>query len=71
MKDLPETSDQWQAKLVEHKGSWWPDWASWLGERSGEQVPARVPGDHGVAVIGDAPGTYVLVKSSDQLADIA
>jgi len=64
MKDLPETSDQWQAKLVEHKGSWWPDWAKWLGERSGEQVPARVPGDHGVAVIGDAPGTYVLVKSS-------
>jgi polyhydroxyalkanoate synthase len=65
MKDLPDTSDQWQAELVECKGSWWPDWAKWLGERSGPQVQARVPGDHDVAVLGDAPGTYVLVKSSD------
>ncbi len=65
MKELPDTSDQWQAELVEYKGSWWPDWAKWLGERSGGQVPARVPGDQEVAVIGDAPGTYVLVKSSD------
>ena len=65
MADLPATADQWQSQLVEHKGSWWPDWAKWLAERSGPQVPARVPGAGGVKVLGDAPGTYVLVKSSD------
>jgi polyhydroxyalkanoate synthase subunit PhaC len=61
---LPETATEWEASLSEHKGSWWPDWASWLAERSGHQVPARVPGDGELQPIGDAPGTYVLVKSS-------
>jgi polyhydroxyalkanoate synthase subunit PhaC len=57
---LPATVDLWQAGLTEHPGSWWTDWAVWLAARSGPQVPARQPGDMG---LGDAPGSYVLVKS--------
>jgi polyhydroxyalkanoate synthase subunit PhaC len=59
---LPATADEWFGGLTEHKGSWWPDWAKWLEVRSGPQVPARVPGDGGLAVVCDAPGTYVLEK---------
>jgi polyhydroxyalkanoate synthase subunit PhaC len=59
---LPETADEWFEGLVESKGSWWPDWADWLAERSGKQVPARTPGSGDLAAICDAPGTYVLVK---------
>jgi polyhydroxyalkanoate synthase subunit PhaC len=59
---LPATADEWFAGLHEHKGSWWPDWSKWLGVRSGGQVPARIPGSGDLAVICDAPGTYVLTK---------
>jgi polyhydroxyalkanoate synthase subunit PhaC len=59
---LPPTADAWFAGLSEHKGSWWPDWAAWLAVRSGKQVPARTPGAGDLAVICDAPGTYVLAK---------
>ena len=64
MTELPATADQWQQSLEEFKGSWWPDWAIWLAGRSGNQIPARVPGDGDCVVLGDAPGTYVLVKSA-------
>jgi polyhydroxyalkanoate synthase len=64
MKALPASVDEWQSRLVERPGSWWPDWAAWLAERSGPQIPARVPGDGALKAICDAPGTYVLVKSS-------
>jgi len=41
-------------------GSWWPDYSSWLGERSGGQKksPAQ-PGRKGYPVQCAAPGTYV------------
>jgi len=59
---LPETVDEWQSTLSEHKGSWWPDWAIWLKDRSGEMVAAREAGSTKHPPICDAPGTYVLVK---------
>ncbi|KAF0106062.1 MAG: polyhydroxyalkanoate synthase [Hyphomonadaceae bacterium] len=59
---LPETAEEWQASLSEHKGSWWPDWAIWLKARSGEMVAAREAGSAKHPPICDAPGTYVLVK---------
>jgi len=48
-----------QAETV--PGSWWPDYASWLGDRSGGQkkAPARL-GRKTFPVICPAPGTYVL-----------
>jgi polyhydroxyalkanoate synthase len=60
---LPETVEAWQADAVEHKGSWWPHWMTWLKPRSGEQVPARDPGAGPLGVVEDAPGSYVKVRS--------
>ncbi len=56
---LPPTLAEFVTGAVETKGSWWPDWMAWLGPKSGEQVPARVPGDGPLKVIEDAPGRYV------------
>jgi polyhydroxyalkanoate synthase len=60
---LPDTLEEWQAGAVEHPGSWWPDWDAWLAPQSGEKVPARKPGDGALEPLGDAPGTYVMVKA--------
>ena len=38
------------------------DWDQWLSARSGPKVPARMPGDGGLPVIEDAPGSYVKVR---------
>jgi polyhydroxyalkanoate synthase len=62
----PDTSGSftdWVKGATEHPGSWWPHWRDWLAPRSGKQVKARVPGDHKLAVIEDAPGRYVKIKS--------
>ena len=60
---LPARFDDFVASAVETKGSWWPDWIAWLAPRSGEQVPARVPGEGAAKgqfkAIEDAPGRYV------------
>ena len=60
---LPPTLEEWQAGATEHPGSWWPTWDGWLAPRSGEKIPAPKPGDGELAVLCDAPGTYVLVKA--------
>jgi polyhydroxyalkanoate synthase len=60
---LPDTLDDWQAGAVEHKGSWWPHWAAWLRERSGDMIPARDPAAGPLTPIEDAPGRYVKVRS--------
>ena len=60
---LPETLDEWMRDAAEHPGSWWPTWDKWLAPRSGDKVKARTPGDGRLEVLGDAPGTYVLVKA--------
>jgi polyhydroxyalkanoate synthase subunit PhaC len=47
---------------TETKGSWWPDWRKWLGERSSESVAvngARVPGEGRLKALEEAPGSYV------------
>ena len=54
--------EQWLRKATEAPGSWWPHWIDWLRDRSGEDVPARWPGQH-LEAIEDAPGSYVLEKS--------
>lgn len=57
------TLDDWLAKAEEHPGSWWPDWAEWLGQKSGDKVPAREPGAGKLKAIEDAPGSYVKVRT--------
>jgi polyhydroxyalkanoate synthase len=38
-------------------------WIEWLKARSGGQVPARDPAKGKLKPLGDAPGTYVKVRS--------
>ncbi|MGR3713140.1 MAG: class I poly(R)-hydroxyalkanoic acid synthase [Shimia sp.] len=63
-EDLKGSADDWMAGATFHEGSWWPQWDTWLSSRSGKQVPARVPGDSTHEVLGDAPGAYVLTRST-------
>jgi poly[(R)-3-hydroxyalkanoate] polymerase subunit PhaC len=60
---LPDTVEEWLDGAAEAPGSWWLDWRDWLYERSGEDVPARQPGEGNLKVIRDAPGENVLVRS--------
>ncbi|MDO9223674.1 MAG: class I poly(R)-hydroxyalkanoic acid synthase [Caulobacter sp.] len=61
---LPATVDEWRTGAVEHPGSWWPHWAAWLNERSGEMVAARDPSKGPLGKpLEDAPGSFVKVRS--------
>jgi polyhydroxyalkanoate synthase len=60
---LPKTLDAWMEGAEEHPGSWWPTWEKWLSARSGAMIPAPKPGDGDLKILGNAPGTYVLVKA--------
>ena len=55
----PRDAQTWLEGATWHDGSWWPEWKRWLARHAGAQVPARVPGDAALAVIEDAPGSYV------------
>jgi polyhydroxyalkanoate synthase len=55
----PET---WLNGATFHEGSWWTDWAKWIADYGGGQVPAREPGSSELAAIEDAPGSYVRVR---------
>jgi polyhydroxyalkanoate synthase len=57
--ELPADVEDWIESAQHHQGSWWPYWHQWLYRKSGPKVPARVPGEGGLAVIEDAPGRYV------------
>jgi polyhydroxyalkanoate synthase len=57
------TFDEWAARATETQGSWWPDWVAWIEAQAPRKVPARHPGDRALAILGDAPGDYVRVKS--------
>ena len=58
--------DKWFAGTEFNKGSWWPDWARWLGDHSGKQVPARDPAGGNLKPLYDAPGEYVHARSDDE-----
>ncbi|MDP9434711.1 MAG: alpha/beta fold hydrolase, partial [Actinomycetota bacterium] len=56
----PDDPEEWKRTATSERGTWWTDHAAWLGERSGEQVPA--PSELGTAdlpPLDAAPGTYV------------
>ena len=60
-----ESLEKFAENAVEHAGSWWPDWWTWIEARSGKRVPAtgaRQPGSEGNPAIEDAPGRYVRMR---------
>lgn len=56
------TSKQWLLDASRHEGSWWPDWAAWLGARSGRKGKSPAMGSAEYPPLQDAPGDYVLEK---------
>jgi polyhydroxyalkanoate synthase len=58
-----ETLDGWLEDATETAGSWWPHWQAWVEAQETTRVPARIPGDHALSPLGDAPGTYVLARA--------
>jgi poly[(R)-3-hydroxyalkanoate] polymerase subunit PhaC len=58
----PPDPQEWLASAETVKGSWWPDYTSWLAERSGAEVPAPEDLGGGLDVLAEAPGTYVFER---------
>ncbi|TVZ00245.1 alpha/beta fold hydrolase [Trebonia kvetii] len=58
--DVTAEPGDWQQAAQTLQGSWWPDYAGWLAERSGALLPApAAPGSDRFRVIEPAPGSYV------------
>jgi class II poly(R)-hydroxyalkanoic acid synthase len=56
----PEDAQEWLRSAETGHGSWWPNYADWLGERCGEEQTAPTElGGGGLAPLCDAPGTYI------------
>src|SRR5579875_2685911 len=54
---------QWLESAPKSADSWWPDYVSWLAERSGPEVEApKTFGEEGLPPLGPAPGNYVMEK---------
>lgn len=56
--------DTWLVETDVQEGSWWPAWEQWLARHSCERQPPPAMGNkgRGYAVLGPAPGTYVLAE---------
>ncbi|RBY91462.1 poly(3-hydroxyalkanoate) polymerase [Blastococcus sp. TBT05-19] len=62
-ESTPPDAQQWMKAAETVKGSWWPDFTAWLGDRSGEEIDAPAElGGNGLDVLAEAPGTYVFDK---------
>ena len=63
MDDVTPGAEEWHKAAPTVKGSWWPDYAEWLRDRSGteKQAPTRLGSDE-LRPLEDAPGTYILDK---------
>ena len=59
-EDLSADAETWLAQAGVARGSWWPDYAAWLTERSGELKPApKTLGSRKHKATAKAPGIYV------------
>ncbi|WP_275096534.1 class I poly(R)-hydroxyalkanoic acid synthase [Sedimenticola hydrogenitrophicus] len=56
---LPADVETWAAEAEVVEGSWWPEWDRWVKALADDQVAARQPGDNGMPIIEEAPGSYV------------
>ncbi|MES2947555.1 MAG: class I poly(R)-hydroxyalkanoic acid synthase [Pseudomonadota bacterium] len=61
----PKTQAAWLQGAVEHPGSWWTDWSTWLTSHAGKQIAA--PKTYGKGskykATEAAPGSYVKAKA--------
>lgn len=62
VNDLYVDPDTWFSGTAPKDGSWWPEWTDWLASHSSgmTEPPGMAAPDRGFAVLGAAPGTYVL-----------
>jgi polyhydroxyalkanoate synthase subunit PhaC len=59
-KDTTVDAPRWLRSAHTQQGSWWPDFAAWLADRSGASTPAPTDlGGGGLRPLAEAPGTYV------------
>ena len=58
----PADPAAWLEQAETQQGSWWPDYLAWLGERSGEEIPAPTSLIGELEELAEAPGTYVFDK---------
>jgi polyhydroxyalkanoate synthase len=59
-EDTRADAGDWLAHAAHERGSWWPDYVSWLDARSGECGPApRKLGSRRHKALAKAPGSYV------------
>ncbi len=61
----PERNEHWEHwfdRAEKRPGTWWEDWTAWLGQRTGDLVPAYAAANRKFPALADAPGTYVLEK---------
>jgi len=58
----PSDPQAWLDHAVTEKGSWWPDFVSWLDKRGGAKIAAPTELGGGRSTLGPAPGTYVFDK---------
>jgi polyhydroxyalkanoate synthase len=59
-RENPPSAEDWAAAAEERSGTWWTDWAAWLGKRTGEMRRApRRAGNRRFPALGPAPGLYV------------
>jgi polyhydroxyalkanoate synthase len=58
-EDYPASAEAWHAAAERKNGSWWEDWADWVGSRAGDLVKPPKMGSRRYPPLGDAPGQYV------------
>jgi polyhydroxyalkanoate synthase len=61
-EDTPADPKAWLSRAETVRGSWWPDFTAWLGERCGEEIPAPTALGGKLPELAEAPGTYVFDK---------
>jgi polyhydroxyalkanoate synthase len=57
-------AEAWFESAEEHRGSWWPDWDSWLKKHGAGTIRPPELGSEKYPVIEPAPGRYVKEKSN-------
>jgi polyhydroxyalkanoate synthase len=55
-------AEAWRDAVPKEPGSWWDDWAAWLGKRCGPRVAPPALGNAEYRPLANAPGTYVLER---------